>query len=54
MPTGSPRNEPFGSRPEPGTYLTALFLLLPPGEVPEGRARGVQVTATKVQSESEN
>jgi hypothetical protein len=31
-------NEPFGSRPEPGTYWIALFLLLPPGEVPEGKA----------------
>ena len=27
--------------------------LLPPDEVPEGRARGVQDTATQVQSESE-
>jgi hypothetical protein len=32
-------NEPFGSRPEPGAYLIASILLLPPGEVPEGRAR---------------
>jgi len=46
-------NEPFGSRPEPGALLIAFFLLLPPGEVPEGRARGVQDTATQVQSESE-
>ena len=45
-------NEPFGSRPEPGAYLTASILQLPPGEVPEGRARGVQDTATRVQSES--
>ena len=46
-------NEPFGSRPEPGAYLIALILLLSPGEVPEGRARGVQDTAARVQSESE-
>jgi len=39
-------NEPFGSRPEPGAYLIAPVLLLPPGEVPEGRARGDQVSAT--------
>jgi hypothetical protein len=31
-------NEPFGSRPEPGTYLIASILLSPPGEIPEGRA----------------
>ena len=31
-------NEPFGSRPEPGTYLIAPILQLPPGEVPEGPA----------------
>ena len=46
-------NEPFGSRPEPGAYRIASILLSPPGEVPEGRARGVQDTATQVQSESE-
>ena len=46
-------NDPFGSRPEPGAYLIAPILMLPPGEVPEGRARGVQDTATQVQSESE-
>ena len=46
-------NEPFGSRPEPGTYLIAPILLSLPGEVPEGRARGVQDTAAQVQSESE-
>ncbi len=46
-------NEPFGSRAEPGAHLTALILLSPPGEVPEGRARGVQDTAMRVQSESE-
>ena len=46
-------NDPFGSRPEPGAYLIAFILLLPPGEVPEGRARGVQDTAARVQSESE-
>jgi hypothetical protein len=32
-------NDPFGSRPEPGASLIAPILLLPPGEVPEGRAR---------------
>jgi len=46
-------NEPFGSRPEPGAYLIASTLLSPPGEVPEGRARGDQDTATQAQSESE-
>jgi hypothetical protein len=46
-------NEPFGSRPEPGSYLIASILLLPSGEAPEGRARGVQDTATQVQSGSE-
>jgi hypothetical protein len=45
-------NEPFGSRPEPGTNLIALILRSPPGEVPEGRARGLQDTVTRVQSES--
>jgi len=51
--TGSSCNEPFGSRPEPGAHLLASILLSPPGEAPEGRARGVQDTATRVQSESE-
>jgi hypothetical protein len=51
--TSSLGNEPFGSRPEPGTYLTALSLRLLPGEVPEGRARGIQDTVTQAQSESE-
>ena len=51
--TGNCGNEPFGSRSEPGIYLTASIPLLPPGEGPEGRARGVQDTATRVQSESE-
>jgi hypothetical protein len=46
-------NEPFGSRPEPGICPIALILLFPPGEVPEGRARGVQDTATSVESESD-
>ena len=46
-------NEPFGSRPEPGIQLIALILQLLPGEVPEGRARGIQDTASRVQSESE-
>ena len=41
---GSSRNEPFGSRPEPGVYLIASILQLPPGEVPEGKA-GVRVQA---------
>jgi hypothetical protein len=44
-PTGYFGNEPFGSRPEPGAYLVAPYLRLPPGEVPEGRARGVQDAA---------
>jgi len=52
-PTGVSCNEPFGSRPEPGGYMLAPILLLPHGEVPEGRAPGVQDTATRVQSESE-
>ena len=46
-------NDPFGSRPEPGVHLIASILLLPPGEAPEGRARGVQDTALGVESESE-
>jgi hypothetical protein len=46
-------NEPFGSRPEPGARMIAFILLLSPGEVPEGRARADQDTATSVQSESE-
>ena len=46
-------NGPIGSRPEPGPYLIASIPLLPPGEVPEGPARGVQDTATPAQSESE-
>jgi hypothetical protein len=46
-------NGPFGYRPEPGAYLIASTLQLPPGEAPESRARGVQDTATRVQSESE-
>ena len=53
LPTAFSRNEPFGSRPEPGTRVMASILSLPPGEVPEGRARGVQDTAVRVQSESE-
>ena len=52
-PTGPPCNEPFGSPPEPGARLIASILLLPTGEAPEGRARGVQDTATQVHSESE-
>jgi len=47
-------NDPNGSRPEPGASMIASTLLLPPGEAPEGRARGVQDTATRVQSESEH
>jgi hypothetical protein len=46
-------NDPFGSRPKPGAYLIAPILLLPPSEVPEGRARGLQDTAARVQSECE-
>ncbi len=53
LDTGSSGNDPFGSRPEPGAHLIAPILLLPPGEVPEGRARGVQDTAARVQSGSE-
>ena len=51
--TGFSRNDPFGSRPEPGTRLITSILLLTPGEVPEGPARGDQDTATLLQSESE-
>jgi hypothetical protein len=51
--SGFSSNDPFGSRPEPGAHLIASNLLLSSGEVPEGRARGVQDTATRVQSESE-
>ena len=51
--TGAFGNDPFGSRPEPGSYLIAPILPSPPGEAPEGRAHGVQDTATRVQSESE-
>ena len=36
--TGCTGNEPFGSRPEPGSRLIASILLLQPGEVPEGKA----------------
>ena len=50
--TGVSPNDPLGSRPEPGTNYLAPILLLPPGEVPEGRARGVQDTASQVKSES--
>ena len=50
---GSLGNEPFGSRSEPGARWIASILLLTPGETPEGRALGVQDTATRVQSESE-
>jgi hypothetical protein len=46
-------NDPFGSRSEPGKYLTASTLQLPPGEAPEGRASGVQATTQKVLSECE-
>ena len=48
-----PVNERIGSRPEPGADLIASILLLPHGEVPEGRARGDQDAFTQVQSESE-
>ena len=51
--TGVSCNEPFGSRSEPGAHLITFVLLVPPGEVPEGRARVHQDTATQVQSESE-
>ena len=51
--TGCFGNEPFGSRPEPGARVIGLIHHSPLGEVPEGRARGDQDTATRVQSESE-
>ena len=35
-------NEPFGSRPEPGVYRITPILLLPSGEVPEGRAKSTR------------
>ena len=41
---GSFCNEPFGSRPEPGTSLIAFILRPTPGEVPEGKA-GVRIQA---------
>ena len=53
LPPRISRNEPFGSRSEPGAYLIASILQLPPGEAPEGRARGLQDTVTRVESESE-
>jgi len=37
-------NGPFGFRPEPGAHRFAPTLPLPPGEVPEGRARVAQDT----------
>ena len=46
-------NDPFGSRPEPGAYLFASILLLPPGEAPEGRARGIQDTAHQDRNKAE-
>ena len=46
-------NDPFGSRPEPGAWGTGSIHQFFHGEVPEGRARGDQDTATPVQSESE-
>jgi hypothetical protein len=52
-PDESVTNDPNGFRPEPGTHMIASTLLFPPGEVPEGRAHGVQDTAVRVQSESE-
>jgi hypothetical protein len=36
--TSNSRNEPFGSRPEPGAQLIAPILRMPPGEVPKGKA----------------
>jgi hypothetical protein len=52
-PRATSSNEPFGSRPEPGVHVITSILLSPPGEAPEGRARGVQDTAAQLQSESE-
>ena len=46
-------NEPFGSRPEPWTHVNGSIHESFHGEVPEGRARGHQDTATPVQSEGE-
>ncbi len=46
-------NGPNGSRPEPGAHVIAFILFLSPGEVPEGRARGDQDTATQHKRESE-
>jgi hypothetical protein len=51
-PLSTSFNEPFGPRREPGARLIAPILLLAPGEAPEGRARGIQDTATRVQSKS--
>ena len=53
LPTGLYGNEPFGSRPEPWIYRHGSFRQMFHGEVPEGRARVDQDTATLVQSESE-
>ena len=47
-----PYNAPFGSRPEPATRLIAFLLLSSPGEVPEGKAGGVQDTATQAKRDS--
>jgi hypothetical protein len=50
---GSLGNEPFGSRPEPWIRLTGSIHQPIRGEAPKGRARGIQDSATRVQSESE-
>ena len=47
----STRNEPFGSRPEPGADLIASILQLTPGEVPEGKA-GVRHQSTGLCAEA--
>jgi hypothetical protein len=46
--TGNCGNEPFGSRSEPGIRMTRKNHRLIPGEIPEGRARAHQDTATRV------
>jgi hypothetical protein len=53
LQTGSCGNDSFGSRREPGTAPIASILLSRPGEAPEGRPRGVQDNAIRVQTESE-
>ena len=51
--SGSSCNELFGFRRDPGANLLASNLHSPPGEVPEGHARGDRERAEYVQSDSE-